>query len=108
MSLWTFSLQHACATVRHLCLQALQVITSRGRHFCDISRKQFGGHAPVTLSIEGFVLKVSPREAGREMGVRPLFCFFLSLWFKQKFIRDEITAVVCSRFLDLELVESTS
>ena len=95
------SLQHACATVRHLCLQALQVITSRGRHFCDISRKQFGDHAPVTLSIEGFVLKVSLREAGREKAGWEGGCILCSVSFSP-------FAVVCSRFLDLELVESTS
>ncbi|KAK7108871.1 nucleolar pre-ribosomal-associated protein 1-like [Littorina saxatilis] len=53
-------LKHACATVRHLCLQTLEQIASRGRQFCDMSRKKLGDQAPLTLCIEGILLKTLP------------------------------------------------
>ena len=50
--------QNSSATVRHLCLRALVVVATHGRHFCSVSRSKLGDQAPVTLGIEGFVSKV--------------------------------------------------
>ncbi|KAK7487718.1 hypothetical protein BaRGS_00020985, partial [Batillaria attramentaria] len=53
-------LKHACATVRHRCLQALEAIVTRGQHFLDVCRQKCDDKSSVALSIDGFILKVSP------------------------------------------------
>ncbi|XP_076444589.1 nucleolar pre-ribosomal-associated protein 1-like [Babylonia areolata] len=53
-------LKSPCATVRHQCLQAIQVVAKRGRHFYELSKTKLGSQAPLTLGIEGSVSKTLP------------------------------------------------